>query len=355
MAMRFRAWLIQFVLAHPLGARRVATLAGATAAIVIGLIATAVAGVGPFQHRTYAQAGLPAGGDTPAATPATRAAGIAAFATLTLPTPTPVPGLPVHPGTPEDNAARQSALAALQITPPTADALLELQVDGPADVLVADDTGRRAGADPGAQDAVFSEIPNAVYAGQGGTRHMLEVPQPAGAYTLQLVTDDAGGDTHLHIRLVAQSQIASQADWQGSIDPRHVVDLHVGRSGVALDSLAGIPLPGAARDLPPRRPQATPVPIVRFRAAPTATPTTPPPATPSPQPTAMPTPVLVLVPVVVGMDEGDAQALIKASGLATTFPNRQPQYPGSAGRVISQTPAGGQRVPPGTIVHIAVK
>lgn len=64
----------------------------------------------------------------------------------------------------------------------------------------------------------------------------------------------------------------------------------------------------------------------------------------------------VTVPSVIGMPEAQAQATIRAAGLATTFPNRSGHSPNvQVGQVESQDPRAGTLAAPGTVVYINVR
>jgi len=89
--------------------------------------------------------------------------------------------------------------------------------------------------------------------------------------------------------------------------------------------------------------------------------------TPIPAPAVRPTPVLVngraVVPAVVGLSEAEAREAIEAAGLSNTYMNYQGpgDIPESAlqtappGHVLSQTPAPGSQLPPGSVVYLAVR
>jgi serine/threonine-protein kinase len=64
----------------------------------------------------------------------------------------------------------------------------------------------------------------------------------------------------------------------------------------------------------------------------------------------------IAAPNVVGLPEAQAQAAIRAAGLATTFANRSGTSPTvQVGQVESQNPQPGALVPPGTVVYINVR
>ena len=116
-----------------------------------------------------------------------------------------------------------------------------------------------------------------------------------------------------------------------------------------------------------------PLPVVDFATPPPATtvaptavaapvavapPPTPPAAAPpitapvgtQPRPTIPAPPTVVAVPYVVGMGSAEAVAAMQAAGLEARLFG-----PRSAGRVVSQWPAGGTQVPPGSAVTLVVR
>jgi cytoskeleton protein RodZ len=114
-------------------------------------------------------------------------------------------------------------------------------------------------------------------------------------------------------------------------------------------------------DLP--TPTATPLPTATPASAestptpgPTPATTPTPTRTPSPSPSPTPTPtqaalVVAVVPNVVGQPFLSAEATLRGAGFNV---QRQEQAGGSAGQVLSQEPAGGQSVAPGTTVTLRV-
>jgi hypothetical protein len=71
----------------------------------------------------------------------------------------------------------------------------------------------------------------------------------------------------------------------------------------------------------------------------------------------------IRVPILVGLSEAEAQQVIAAVGLATTYPNQQGpgDVPASVlvsvevGQVLSQSPSAGSAVPKGTTVYLAIR
>lgn len=119
-------------------------------------------------------------------------------------------------------------------------------------------------------------------------------------------------------------------------------------------------------DAPPTptpAPIPTPLTTPTPRPLPAATPTaTPLPSRWQPTPTGAPGDIAT-VPDVSGLPEGMARAQIEASGLNNTYPNYQGEgdVPSAVlqrvapGAVLSQNPAPGARVPPGTTVYLAIR
>ena len=62
----------------------------------------------------------------------------------------------------------------------------------------------------------------------------------------------------------------------------------------------------------------------------------------------------VLVPSLVGQSLADAEAALSSAGLAAGGVTEEYSNTVTAGHVVSQTPAGGEQVPPGTVVDLVV-
>lgn len=101
----------------------------------------------------------------------------------------------------------------------------------------------------------------------------------------------------------------------------------------------------------PPPPAAAPAPFVPPPPAPAPAPAEPPPVVAAAPVTV---PDLVTVPNVVGMPKDDAQAAITGARLEVGTISFQPHKTVPAGHVISQDPAAGTKVPPGTPVHLVV-
>jgi 1A family penicillin-binding protein len=121
------------------------------------------------------------------------------------------------------------------------------------------------------------------------------------------------------------------------------------------------PTPGQATPSPAPTQSVPPTPTARLgdpgQAAP-AKPTAP----PAPAPPAAP--AVGAVPNVTGLPEAQARQMIDAAGLRNTYTNYQGlddvadkalHARTAAGHVLSQSPGAGQRLPPGSIVYLAVK
>lgn len=147
-------------------------------------------------------------------------------------------------------------------------------------------------------------------------------------------------------------------------------ELEPPRAGEAKEAKAEAPAPppmAAPAPAPPppapleeariAEPPVAPPPPEPPPPAPIAPPVVPPPSEPPPPPpvvAAVPEPEMVSVPNVVGMPQDQAERVIADARLGKGSITFQQHKTVPAGHVISQDPAAGTRVPPGTPVHLVI-